>query len=51
MDGDDDHGDDVRDYIDRQGHWLGHKIEHDFTNSAPPARLVRFMPWSTTCPY
>jgi hypothetical protein len=41
---DDDHGGDIREYIDTSGHWLDYKIEHQFTSSAPPARLVRFMP-------
>lgn len=41
---DTDHGDGIREYIDTQGHWLDYKIEHEFSNSEPPARLVRFMP-------
>jgi len=41
---DDDHGGDIREYIDTHGHWLDYKIERQFTSSAPPARLVRFMP-------
>lgn len=40
----DDHGGDIRDYIDTSGHWLDYKIEHEFSNAEPPARLVRFMP-------
>lgn len=40
----DDHGGDIRDYIDTDGHWLDYKIKHDFSNSEPPTRLVRFMP-------
>jgi hypothetical protein len=39
-----DRGGDIRDYIDTHGHWLDYKIEHQFTSSDPPARLVRFMP-------
>jgi hypothetical protein len=42
--GDDDHGDDIREYIDTHGHWLDYKIEHQFISSEPPAHLVRFMP-------
>lgn len=41
---DDDHGGDIREYIDTSGHWLDYKIEREFTSSAPPPRLVRFMP-------
>jgi hypothetical protein len=41
---DGEHGGDIREYIDTSGHWLDYKIEREFTNSAPPARLVRFMP-------
>ena len=41
---DDDHGGDIRDYIDTQGHWLDYTIKHEFSSSKPPARLVRFMP-------
>lgn len=37
------HGD-IRDHIDTHGHWLDYEIEHEFSNSEPPARLVRFMP-------
>jgi hypothetical protein len=40
----DEHGGDIRDYIDTRGHWLDYKIEHEFSRSDPPARLVRFMP-------
>lgn len=43
-DDDDDHGDGIREYIDTSGHWLDYKIEREFTNSEPPARLVRFIP-------
>jgi hypothetical protein len=39
-----DHGGDIREYIDTRGHWLDYKIEHQFSTSEPPARLVRFMP-------
>ena len=42
--GDDDHGGDIREYIDTSGHWLDYTIERGFTSSQPPARLVRFMP-------
>jgi hypothetical protein len=41
---DNDHGDDIREYIDTYGHWLDYKIENDFSSVKPPARLVRFMP-------
>lgn len=41
---DDNHGWDIRDYIDTQGHWLDYEIEHEFSSSKPPDRLVRFMP-------
>lgn len=39
-----DRGGDIREYIDTSGHWLDYKIERPFSSSAPPARLVRFMP-------
>jgi hypothetical protein len=39
-----DRGGDIRDYIDTSGHWLDYKIERPFSNSAPPVRLVRFIP-------
>jgi len=41
---DDDHGGDIREYIDTSGHWLDYKIERPFRSTEPPARLVRFMP-------
>jgi hypothetical protein len=42
---DDDHlADGIREYIATSGHWLDYRIAREFSNSAPPARLVRFMP-------
>jgi hypothetical protein len=44
MEDGDDSGGDIREYIDTSGHWLDYTIEQKFASSAPPARLVRFMP-------
>lgn len=41
---DDDHDGGILDHIDNHGHWLDYMITHEFSNSEPPARLVRFMP-------
>ncbi|MDR1076794.1 MAG: DUF2971 domain-containing protein [Xanthomonadaceae bacterium] len=37
-------GTDIREFIDTSGHWLDYQIEHEFSNSEPPDRLIRFMP-------
>jgi hypothetical protein len=39
-----DRGGDLRGYIDTRGHWLDYTIKQQFDNTAPPERLMRFMP-------